>query len=272
MPLVFRKVAIVTKANNELALQAGKDIANYFENLHVKTLLIHNIVQNTKEIKLDELKDVEVDLVFAIGGDGTILRAVRNIKSDIPVYSLNVGGNRGILADTSNKPIYDQLSEIIAGNFFYDRRMRITAEVNKKFVTCPALNDIVITRTNLTKTPIITLLISGDEVSQKMDGVILSTPTGSTGHSLSMGGPIIHESMDSIMVMPIAPVDRMPTIIFQPMKVIVISTDDSKIIIDGQEVYNARAGESIKIERHISDALFLRLGIRGIKQLGKVGF
>jgi NAD+ kinase len=272
MPLVFRKVAIVTKANNELALQAGKYIANFFDNLHVKTLLIDNIIQNTKELKLDELKDAEVDLAFAVGGDGTTLRAVRNIKSDIPIYSLNIGGNRGILADTSNKPIYDQLSEIIGGNFFYDRRMRITAEVNKKFVTCPALNDIVITRTNLTKTPTISLLISGDEVSQKMDGVILSTPTGSTGHSLSMGGPIIHESMDSIMVMPVAPVDRLPTIIFRPMAVVIISSDDSKIIIDGQEVYDARADESIKIERYISYALFLRVGIRGIKQLGKIGF
>ena len=105
MPIVFKKVAIITKANNELALQAGKYIANFFDNLHVKTLLMDNIIQNTKELKLGELKDIEVDLVFAVGGDGTTLRAVRNIKSDIPVYSLNVGGNRGILADTSTKPI-----------------------------------------------------------------------------------------------------------------------------------------------------------------------
>lgn len=272
MPLVFRKVTIVTKANNELALQAGKEIVKFFESMDVKTLLIDNIIQDTKQTRLDELKDIEADMVFAVGGDGTTLRAVRNIKSEIPVFSLNIGGNRGILADTSNKPINDQLSEIVAGNFFYDKRMRITAKVNNKFVTCPALNDIVITRTNLTRTPTVTLVMCEDEVSQKMDGVILSTPTGSTGHSLSMGGPIIHERLDSLMVMPVAPVNRMPTIIFPPIKVIVIFSDDSKIIIDGQEVYDAKANDLIRVERHACDCIFLRLDRRGIKQLGKVGF
>ena len=88
MPLVFRKVTIVTKANNELALQAGKEIAKFFESMDVKTLLIDNIIQDTKQTRLDELKDIEADMVFAVGGDGTTLRAVRNIKSEIPVFKL----------------------------------------------------------------------------------------------------------------------------------------------------------------------------------------
>ena len=130
------------------------------------------------------------------------LRAFRIISKSTPVFSLNIGGTRGILAEANTKPIEQQLQDIFNGKYFYDKRLRLQASIDGKMVGA-ALNDIVITRTNLTKTPVVTIKVLDYPISQKMDGVIISTPTGSTGHALSLGGPIVHENMKCVMILPI---------------------------------------------------------------------
>ena len=135
-----------------------------------------------------------------------------------------------------------------------------------------ALNDIVITRTNLTKTPTITINLFDYPVSQKMDGVIVSSPTGSTGHALSLGGPIIHESMNCVLILPIAPVNKTPALILELKDIEIRSTDSSKIIIDGQQVFDSTPENNITISKYPYDGVFLRIGKRGIRQLEKLGF
>jgi len=135
-----------------------------------------------------------------------------------------------------------------------------------------ALNDIVITRPNLTKTPTITINLFDYPVSQKMDGVIVSSPTGSTGHALSLGGPIIHESMNCVLILPIAPVNKTPSLILELKDIEIRSTDSSKIIIDGQQVFDSTPENNITISKYPYDGVFLRIGKRGIRQLEKLGF
>ena len=115
-------------------------------------------------------------------GDGTTL-GHQNDKTEYSCFQFKLGGTRGILAEANTKPIDQQLLDIFSGKYFYDKRLRLQANIDGKVIG-PALNDIVITRTNLTKTPTITINVFDYPVSQKMDGVIISTPTGSTGHAL----------------------------------------------------------------------------------------
>jgi NAD+ kinase len=105
-----------------------------------------------------------------------------------------------------------------------------------------------------------------------MDGIITTTPTGSTGHSLSLGGPIIHEQVNCLMILPVAPVRRMPCMIINPQEISVTSSHDSKVVIDGQEIYDAKADSRIVISRYPHGGMFLRLRKRGITQIAKLGF
>jgi NAD+ kinase len=105
-----------------------------------------------------------------------------------------------------------------------------------------------------------------------MDGVIISTPTGSTGHALSLGGPIVHENMNCVMILPIAPVNKTPALILELEDIVISSTDDSKIIIDGQQVFDSSSKSNITISKYPYDGVFLRIGKRGVRQIEKLGF
>ena len=272
MALQINKAAIITKIRNELAKDAARFIARFLDEKKIEVFSIEPLdLDNVHFVDPTELVSIDLDVVFAIGGDGTTLRAFRMIKKSTPVFSLNIGGTRGILAEANTKPIEQQLLDIFSGNYFYDNRLRLQAHIDGKMIG-PALNDIVITRTNLTKTPTITVNVFDYPISQKMDGVIISTPTGSTGHALSLGGPIVHENMNCVMILPIAPVNKTPALIVELKDITINSTDNSKIINDGQQVFDAKEKNNITISKYPYDGVFLRIGKRGIRQLEKLGF
>lgn len=268
----IKNIAIVTKIKNDLAKNAARNVAKFLYEKKVKVFSIEQLgANNVHLVDPSELAKTDLDLVFAIGGDGTTLRAFRIISKSTPVFSLNIGGTRGILAEANTKPIEQQLQDIFNGKYFYDKRLRLQANIDGKMVGA-ALNDIVITRTNLTKTPVVTIKVLDYPISQKMDGVIISTPTGSTGHALSLGGPIVHENMKCVMILPIAPVNKTPALIVDINDIVISSTDSSKIIIDGQQVFDSKWKSNIAISRYPYDGVFLRIGKRGIRQLEKLGF
>ena len=267
MVLQINRAAIITKIKNTLAKDAARYIA---KSLHEKKIKVFSLepldVNNIYQVEPAELMNTDLDLVF-----GTTLRAFRMVRKSTPVFSLNIGGTRGILAEANTKPIEQQLHDIFNENYFYDKRLRIQAHVDGKMIGA-ALNDVVITRTNLTKTPIFTINVFDYPVSQKMDGVIISTPTGSTGHALSLGGPIVHENMNCVMILPIAPVNKTPALILELEDIVISSTDSSKIIIDGQQVFDSRSKNNITISKYPYDGVFLRIGKRGVRQIEKLGF
>src|SRR5207244_10855071 len=115
------------------------------------------------------------------------------------------------------------------------------------------LIKMIITRTNLTKNPFIIIKMMDDEIKQRMDGIMISTATGSTGHSLSIGGPILHENLSCIIVAPIACVNRMPQIVVPSTQIEIQSTHDTQLILDGQEVFHVSCGHIVKISRCLDD-------------------
>jgi NAD+ kinase len=271
--LNISKVGIVTKLNNQDAMEAAKKIADFFRSKNVEVFSINNIDHpEVISVSPEKIRKVSLDLVFSVGGDGTTLRTFRMLPNSTPVFSVNIGGTRGILAEIAGDlDIKEQLQNIVKGDCFLDARIRIQAQVGDEILG-PALNDIVITRTGLTRTPIFKVCLLDQGLSIRMDGIITATPTGSTGHSLSLGGPIIHEQVNCLMILPIAPVKRIPCLIVNPQEISVTSTHDSKLVIDGQEVYDVKADSRILISRYRHDGIFLRLRKRGITQIAKLGF
>jgi NAD+ kinase len=157
------------------------------------------------------------------------------------------------------------------GNHFYDRRVRIQASI-EGFKTAPALNDILLTRVSLTRTPLLSATIRGEEVKERMDGLVISTPTGSTGHSFSIGGPVLHESLECVLFSPLASVNKLPFLVLPLEEVKIKSSHDIVLVVDGQETHRISAGKEVTVSRFPIDARFLRMRKRGARQLEKLGF
>ena len=269
----LENVAIVSKVGNKDSEKAARDVA---KKLLAKKATVYTIspvsVEGTNQMEtLEEIQNVKLDLVITLGGDGTTLRVFRNLENETPILTINVGGNRGILAEITIEEIDKAINDILEDKFFLDKRTRVTASCGGKEFP-PALNEIYISRANLTKTAEIEIKFQNDTVKQKMDGVIIATPSGSTGHSFSLGGPILHESLDVLIITPVAPVYRLASLVVPDEKIEIISSHDCNIAIDAQVVKSAGYEEPIIIKKYKNPAVFIRLKKRGLRQMSKLGF
>lgn len=266
-------MAVISKVGSKDSEQAAREVT---KKLLAKKSTVFTIspieVEGAKQMDtLEELKKEKLDLVITLGGDGTTLRVFRNLANETPILTINVGGNRGILAEITIEEIDYAIDQILKDNFFLDKRIRVVASCGGKEFP-PALNEIYITRTNLTKTAEIKIKFQDDTVKQKMDGVIIATPSGSTGHSFSLGGPILHESLDVLIITPVAPVYRLASLVVPDEKIEIVCSHDCNIAMDAQVVRAVGYDEPIIIKRYKKPAVFLRLKKRGLRQMSKLGF
>jgi NAD+ kinase len=183
------------------------------------------------------------DLVIVLGGDGTLLSAARAIgERQIPLFPVNLG-DLGFLSTIAVDEIYPELERVLCGQHHVDRRKLLYSEVTragKAVASYEALNDAVLTKSSLAR--IIDLDAYVDEqlvCAFKADGLIVSTPTGSTGYSLSAGGPIVIPSVPAICLTPICPhmLTNRPVIVPETsvVRVVCRSKDESVFLtIDGQ--------------------------------------
>jgi len=271
--LNLNRVAVVSKFGSKEAEDAAKKVA---EKLLAKKSEVFTIspveIQGAKKVSdLEELKNTKLDLTITLGGDGTTLRTFRYLENEVPNLAINVGGNRGILSEITMPEIDIAIDQILSDNILLDRRTRVVASCKGQEFP-PALNEIFINRQNLTKTSLFEIRFQNDTVTQKMDGVIIATPSGSTGHSYSLGGPILHESLDVLIITPVAPVNKLPSLVVPDEKIEIISSHDSNIIMDAQVIKPARYDDVITIRKYKKQAVFVRLKKRGLRQMSKLGF
>ena len=149
------------------------------------------------------------DLLFAIGGDGTILSTVRRLEQNMkPIMGIHIGG-LGFLSECTEDNLAESIAYILNSNYTVSERMLLEAQItsfNDSKQILWALNDIVIDHGPSARLLKVEVQVSDHYLNTfEGDGVIISTPTGSTAYSLSAGGPIIYPSMDSITVTPICP-------------------------------------------------------------------
>ena len=156
--------------------------------------------------EFDEVKS-ETEVVFSIGGDGTILDSVVMVKeSEIPIFGLNFG-RLGFLASLGKDDIQEAVDAVERGQYMIDRRTLIELDCNKPlFEDSFALNDMTIQRKDQSSMITVNAYLNGELLNTYWaDGLIISTPTGSTGYSLSCGGPILYPTSSNFAITPIAP-------------------------------------------------------------------
>lgn len=265
-------IAIVSKFGSDDAEKAACDVAEMFLERGSSVYMVSPVsVSGTKQIDTLESIAVRPDLTVTMGGDGTTLRALRHLADETPILTINVGGNRGILSEITPNQIQSAISQMASGDIILEKRIRVVAAYGGEEFP-PALNEIYIVRSNLTRTANMKIKFQNDTVTQKMDGVMVSTPSGSTGHSFSLGGPILHESLDVLIITPVAPMYRLASIVVPDDKIEIIPSHDCNIVMDAQVIKSTGYDETITIKKYRHRAVFVRLKKRGLRQMSKMGF
>jgi NAD+ kinase len=202
------------------------------------------------------------DVVIVLGGDGSLLamaRAIAESGRDIPILAVNFG-SLGFLTEITRPEIFESLDAVLNQRATHDLRMMLRAvatRAGEPFASHIALNDVVFSRTALSR--MIELSVSvGDQfvASVKADGLIVATPTGSTAYNLAAGGPIVHPSMDALVLTPIAPhtLTNRPIVIPTEREVRVRTTsanagDEVYVTVDGQTGFGLHQADEIAISK-----------------------
>jgi len=202
----------------------------------------------------------DLDIAIILGGDGTLLHVAETAaRHEIPVIGINLG-NLGFLTELTEKETKPALTKIIGGSVTMELRSMLKTRLISNSQKSPyrhALNDVVISKNAADRLLYLSTKAGNDYITTyKADGLILSTPTGSTAYSLSAGGPLVHPGLETILVTPICPfmLSSRP-IILPPDKTISseLKADDQEttadIIIDGQKGWEMTPGDILEVER-----------------------
>lgn len=261
----IKKILLVYRPETPEVLSVAKIAKTKLKGhgIELYTLPGQTIASVTKTMSPKEVPDV----ILAIGGDGTYLRATRSYPDEqIPVLGINLG-SLGFLTVNRVKDLSGILSELIEGKLVIRHRSMLQVTVIKKkktLVNTTALNDLVIERGSTSRLIHLSLSIDGIEISTiKSDGVIVATPTGSTAYNLAAGGPILHPEVASFVFTPICPhsLTSRPLLLPDHKKsVLKLRSKNAHgvLTIDGQTLTELDADCEIHVEKSKHPHLMLR--------------
>lgn len=192
----MEKFGIITNADKDQNMSVTKSIEAYLE-------------KNKKTWTTDWQRFKEMDVLLVLGGDGTFIQTARQyVKCGVPLLGINLG-TLGFLTAVEKDHVAHALDCLMTGEYEVESRMMLTGRVfhqGQMIAEAGAVNDVIINRTGFSRLVELKLWVSGSLVDiYAADGVIVSTPTGSTGYNLSAGGPIVYPENDVMIVTPICP-------------------------------------------------------------------
>ncbi len=199
------------------------------------------------------------DLIIVVGGDGTLLSAARTFASyQVPLVGINLG-RLGFLVDISPNAIEQQLPAILQGDYIKESRFLLQAQIirhQKIIAEHDAFNDVVVHKWNIARMIQLRTKINNDYIhTQYADGLIVSTPTGSTAYALSSGGPLIHPKLNALVIVPVCPhaLSNRPIVIngHDQVEITVMDSNqcNAQVTYDGQTSFRLENGDKIKIQQ-----------------------
>lgn len=241
MPLNYKKAGIVVKPH-EVVVSYLKRSIEILEKLGVEIVLEEiaaRLLNLSSDIPREKIAE-NVDIIIIIGGDGTFLSVAQQAaEHQVPIAGFNLG-SLGFLTELSKESIEKSIRDIFTSQVKMSDRTLL--EVDIKGEKWTALNDVVVNKGNIARTIKLMLEINGASIAEiRADGLIISTPTGSTAYSLSAGGPIVTPEVNGLIVTPICP----HSLTFRPLVV----PDDSAIrvtqVSENAEVFITIDGQSV---------------------------
>ncbi|WP_407375334.1 bifunctional NADP phosphatase/NAD kinase [Methanobrevibacter sp.] len=228
-----------------------------------------NMVDLLGEINFDinfdalsrNIYDFNCDMAVILGGDGTLLRAEAKMKPEIPVFGINMG-TVGFLTDTEVEDTFDALDEILKGEYYKEKRTRLVVSHENNHYS--AINEVVIMTNQTAKMLNFQIKVDGEIIDEvRADGLIISTPSGSTAYAMSAGGPIMDPKVGGFIIIPICPykLAARPFIVSDNSEITVKLLKKGKsavFVMDGQRNEEAEYEEEIKFKKSEKDVYFIR--------------
>lgn len=265
----MKKIGIVLKPDHPQGKEVQENLVGWLHQRNKEVVIIDPPRQNRTHPPL-------LDLIIVLGGDGTLLSVARLVEGlDIPILGVNLG-SLGFLTEVALEELYPNLEKILKDEFLEDPRLMLKSHVQRggeRFTQPAVLNDITIHKGALSK--LIKLEITIDRqfvTSLRADGLIISSPTGSTAYSLSSGGPIVHPSVDAIVLTPISPhmLTNRPIIVPSTAGIdVALKTEESgpTAMLDGQEVFPLAANDVVHVQASEKKLILIRSPHRNYYQV-----
>jgi NAD+ kinase len=262
MKFPFRNVALIGKHNtpeiSEPFLRLGEFLTSRGLTVVADSLTAENIKDCPYQAM--SLSDIgrAVDLAIVMGGDGTLLNIARTLSlNQIPLVGVNQG-RLGFLTDLTLDNMLDTIAAMLDGKFVTEERLLLAAKVLRNDVEVHigrAFNEVVVHRNNTSSMIEFEVRIDGEYLyNQRSDGLIVSTPTGSTAYAMSAGGPIIHPGLDVIGLVPICPhtLSNRPIVVkgTSELEILVHRTGDLQVRFDSHTSFDLQLHDKIIVTRH----------------------
>jgi NAD+ kinase len=235
---LIKTVGLVARFDKKKAMKLAEDLAEHLRarglEVRVEDTLIGKMKTKEKTVPLDRMK---ADLIVTIGGDGTILRTCVAVpKPEPPILAVNMGV-RGFLTEVEPKDALEAVDKCIKGEFKIEKCMKLTVKADG--LEFPdALNEVAIRAEEPAKLLYACILKDKEEILRcQSDGLMVSTQTGSTGYSLSAGGPVLDPAVDAFVLTPVCAVSAFRPIVFPAGSTLALRVDRPKevlVLIDGQ--------------------------------------
>jgi len=262
MSTPFRTLALIGKYQSPDVAESVLSIARFLRDRGLSVLIEQGTASSIGgahdfPVASYEHIGASADLAVVIGGDGTMLHTARRlIEHGVPLVGVNLG-RLGFLTDIARSSATERLAEILDGAFTAEDRFMLDVEVLRggaRVFHTLALNDVVVNKGELGRMIEFELSIDEEFVyTQRSDGMIVSTPTGSTAYALSANGPILHPSVGGIALVPLCPHALTARPITLPdscrIDIVLLPPHDARVHFDGQTRFDLRAGDCVRMTR-----------------------
>jgi len=260
---MFKQIALITNSRGIKITDTLRSVTDFLRSKGLSIVLDEACVDllsdtGLKVVSAQDLPD-SCDMAIAIGGDGAMLKAAGLLTDcDVPLLGIN-RGRLGFLADIPANRVEEELEQILNGNYVEDERFQLHYQVDredKTIISSDAFNDVIIQKWNIAKLIELTTYVDKKLLnSQRSDGLIIASPTGSTAYALSGGGPILHPSLDALALVPICPhaLSNRPIVIDSNSSIEVIvgtpEIDHARLTCDGEIKCELATGDKVIITK-----------------------
>lgn len=254
------KIGIVTKLNKPEAIEETKRLLEWLKEKGLEVFIDRDLALKIgfeKGYDKNEVPEL-IDFLVVLGGDGTFLSAARLVGvKEVPILGVNLG-SLGFLTEITRDELYSVMEMVLEGKFECEERMMLLVKVTRwgeEVASYTVLNDAVINKGTLARIIDLETKVDGEYITTyRADGLIISTPTGSTAYSLSAGGPIIYPSLNSIVISPICSftLTIRPLVLPKDVSIeVTLKTRESDILLtlDGQVGFPLRIEDVVKINK-----------------------
>jgi NAD+ kinase len=263
---MMKRIGIIAKQNKPEAIPIVRNLVEWLQPKEIEVYMEEGMVKQFhpplagSHLNSVQREDIptNAEMIIVLGGDGTLLSVARLVGDhDVPILGVNLGG-LGFLTEITLEELYRVLEKVVQGDFITDERVVLNTSVirrGERMAEFIVLNDAVINKGALARIIDLETTINGEYLTTfKSDGLILSTPTGSTAYNLSAGGPIVYPSLHCIIITPICPhtLTNRPIMIPDDVEIrATLKTKQQEVILtlDGQQGFTLEFEDVVKVKK-----------------------